>query len=965
VSGGAGVCLSAVVEHPASSASITGIIISFMMPFPFRSIFLYHDNMRTEDLKCNGLRVILGAILLVLEFPAAAQTTLGAYTGHEISGATVSIHAGPSRVRLSWYAPEILRLDFLSTPGSVPESSYTVVRDTSGLLPVSITDQESTLIITSSGISVRCSKYPLRFSCFDAQGRLLLAEPPEGGFATLGNEKQLGFVLDPGEHLYGTGERGTGLDLAGQLFESYNTQQYGYDGPVATMKVNVPLLLSSRGYAVFVDNAWRGTWDLGSTNRARLAYAAEGGELTCYVMSGGGYAELLERYTWLTGRQPLPPRWMLGYIQSRFGYHNEAEARSVVTMLRSHEIPCDALVLDLYWFTHMGDLQWAPGSWPTPFLMMQDFLAQGVKTVLITEPYIAQPSPHFDVATANGFFGRTAGGQPYLLQNWWSCGCPAGLLDLTRADVREWWWNLHPSFLGSQAAGLWTDLGEPERHPNGMIHAAGPAPAIHNIYNLLWAKTVADGFAALRPGRRFMNLTRSGFAGIQRFGVATWSGDVARSFSALAVQPTLMLEMGLSGLAYHHSDIGGFCCGTTTPELYIRWMQLGAFSPVMRAHGTGQPTEPWAFGEETETIVREFIRLRYRLLPYLYTLAWQNSSTGTPLLRPLVMEFPDDPAFADESSSFLLGDALLVSPVVAENQRSRTIRLPTGEWVDFWTDTVLHGGQPVTVAAPLERIPLFVRAGSLIPMGPIVQYSDQRLLDTLYLEVYPSISGSSHFELYEDDGVSTAYRDGERMTTLLEQRTIGNGSETSLTLSIGAAEGSFPGSVAHRVYLAEVHGIDSRPGAVVRDGIPLPLRATYDEMRQQGDGFFYDPGLRRLFIHAPLDVDSACQIVAEGIVLSTSGTVAGGPPAAPSLLQNYPNPFNPTTEIRFQITEYGMVRLTVFDILGREIATLVNEARKPGTYTVTLDASHLPTGTYICRLVIGRSAVAIKMLVVR
>ncbi|MEK6571439.1 MAG: TIM-barrel domain-containing protein, partial [Bacteroidota bacterium] len=414
-----------------------------------------------------------------------------------------------------------------------------------------------------------------------------------GGLATNQAERWAVFSLSSDEHFYGTGERGTSLDKRGHAFDSYNTQIGGYTSALPTMNINIPFLASSKGYALYFENTYRGRFDLGSSDPTKFMYKAFGGELSYYLIVTRRIQDQLEKYAWLTGHQPLPPKWAFGFIQSKFGYRNDTEARMLVRTMRQKQIPCDAIVLDLYWFSQMGDLLWNLSAFPNPFQMMSDFLAQGIKTVVITEPYISSLSSNYSVAAASGYLGQNGQGQPYVLNNWWSCGCDAGLLDLTRPSAQDWWWGKHPEFFGNELAGIWTDLGEPERHPDDMQHYLGSTAKVHNIFNLLWARTLFEGYGRFRPSQRLFNLSRSGYAGIQRYGVIPWSGDVGKSFGGLAVQLPMMLNMGMSGLAYHNSDIGGFCCGTTTPELYVRWMQYGTFCPITRAHGTGQPTEPW------------------------------------------------------------------------------------------------------------------------------------------------------------------------------------------------------------------------------------------------------------------------------------------------------------------------------------------------------------------------------------
>ena len=662
-----------------------------------------------------------------------------------------------------------------------------------------------------------------------------------------GEKRVAVFSISPREHFYGTGERGDGLDRRGKKFDCWNTQVGGYVAPPATMNVGVPFIASSAGYGLLFDNTYRGTFDVGATRTAELSYSAAGGEMTYYVIAGGSLRGTVGRYTWLTGSPVLPPRWAFGYIQSKNRYRNEAEARGIVDTMRARGFPCDAIVLDLRWFRSMGDLSWDSTAWPDPGRMMADFRRVGIRTVLITEPYIVEQSRNYAEALRLGYVGRDPAGRPYRLGGWWSCGgCDAALLDITNPAAASWWWSKYPLFMGSGVAGLWTDLGEPERHPDDMVHHLGPAGRVHNIYDFLWAKTIFEGMEKFRPGDRVFNLTRSGWAGIQRYGAVTWSGDVSRTFEGLASQIPIVLNMGISGLVYQNSDIGGYARNPTTPELYTRWMEFGVFSPIARAHGAGemtngQPTEPWRFGPEAEAVCRHMIRLRYRLLPYIYSMAHEACVSGLPLARPLVMMYPDDARFADECTAYLWGDALLVAPVLGAGESSRQVAFPRGDWVDFRTDEIIHGGSSRDVPAPLGTLPLFVKRGSIIPMAQEMDYTDERPADTLTLHVYPSPEGPASLTLYEDDGKTTAYLAGKSSLTRFSARVERSGSSGNMEITLGRAEGFFPGMIARRTYILEIHTVAAPPSTVTVEGRRLNAATPPPEGGVPREGYVFDP----------------------------------------------------------------------------------------------------------------------------
>ncbi|HEX9006110.1 MAG TPA: TIM-barrel domain-containing protein, partial [Bacteroidota bacterium] len=819
------------------------------------------------------IRRFLISFFILCSWVFAAPLSAADLTGFTRDGRSLVLSADTMRLRVTFYAPDIVRVDFLPSPATLLDSSFVLVRDTTNAVSPGLLDADSLLLISSSSLTVRCRKSPLRLSFVDAGGRLLLADHPQGGLLANGPARSVAFSVQNDEHYYGTGERGTSVDKRGLAFDSYNTQQGGYSSPLPAMNINVPFVASSKGYALYFENTYRGRFDIGALDPTMFTYTASGGELSYFLIAAPDVPAQLERYTWLTGRQPLPPRWAFGFIQSKYGYHNDAEARSMVQTMRQEQIPCDALVLDLFWFKNMGDIAWNTAAFPDPFGMMRDFLGQGFKTIVITEPYITDRSINYADAVSGGYVARDSSGNPYLLPGWWSCGCNALLLDLTKHDAANWWWSKHPSFFGAELAGLWTDLGEPERHDAGMLHALGPAARVHNIYNLLWAKTIFEGFSSLRPNQRLFNLTRSGYAGIQRYGVIPWSGDVGRSFGGLAVQIPMVQSMGLSGLAYHNSDIGGFTGGQGSPELYVRWMEYGTFCPITRAHGAGRDTEPWTYGTAAEDICRSYISLRYRLLPYIYTLAYQNYATGIPLVRPL---FFSDPSMSSGSDSYLWGEAFLVSPVTAAGQTSKTVALPPGTWYNYWTDQPLHGGTTATVPAPLETLPLFVKAGSIVPMQPLMQYTGQRPVDTLFVQSYPPVDGPGSFTLYEDDGTTLAYQSGSFARTAFSSSLTGSGSDRHLDFTCSARTGIYDSMPPTRTYLVTLHAIIGQPGAVTLNGVALSARAFYDSLRAEGSGYWYDPAASMLHVQVPGRVDSTFHIGVQQVRLLG---VSGGSPA--------------------------------------------------------------------------------------
>ncbi len=823
--------------------------------------------MHLNRLNHLGWELVLSAALLFISGGARAQSYLGNFDSYSSEGNSITVEAGKSSLRFILYKPNLVRVEYINATSSPVKDFQIVIRKPDRRVHYTVIKDDSSFSIITSLLRITCRKNPLRVSYFDKSGRLLTGEPLSGGISSSNGVTEARFSITGAEHFYGTGERGTSLDLRGLAFDSFNEQHGGYPngGIPPTMNVNIPFIVSSNRYGIYFDDTYKGHFDIGHSDPGILGYTAYGGRLSYYFIFDSTYAGLLHDYTWLTGRAPLLPKWAYGYIQSKFGYRDSAQASQMIDRMRKDNIPCDAIVLDLYWFRNMGDLSWNTAAWPDPNRVISGFLSRGFKTIVITEPYVVRHSKNFEIAERNGYFAEDSAGTSYLLGHFWACGCDAGLVDITDPAARSWWWKHYQHIFETGVSGIWTDLAEPERdYPRMMFHD-GPDLEIHNIYDFLWAKTLFDGYNRSFPNRRLFNLTRSGYAGIQRFGAVTWSGDVAKTFHGLAVQLPILLNMGMSGIAYHNSDIGGFTGSKpTTPELYIRWLEFGAFCPVMRAHGYDGlgGTEPWAFGDSTEKAARRIIDLRYSLLPYNYTMAHEAYTSGLPLARPLFMSNPTDPDAANESSAYMWGDDFLVAPVVREGQTTKRFYLPDGKWVDYWTDSVYTGGTTVTVPAPLDQVPLFVKLGSIIPMQPPEAYVGQHPADTVILAIYPDPDSHSSFRLYEDDGKTQDYQHGEFAETAFNVDVAHGSKGEDLRISIGATSGNYRGKPEHRIYECAIHMIEKKPVSVIIGNSPLRSVTSKKAWQSNDLCFRYEPTGKLLRIKIPANTDKQYSIKA-------------------------------------------------------------------------------------------------------
>ena len=671
----------------------------------------------------------------------------------ELRGNRLVLGASDGTYVLTPYSEQVMETAFIPHGQDYPEASHAVAVAPAAVA-VTVTEREDCVEFATPGIVVTIARDPVRLS-YAYKGRPLVAE--REGYARGKRHESIGFALAPDEALYGGGSRALGMNRRGHRLPLYNHAHYGYETHSTLMSYTMPLVLSSRLYMLHFDNSATGCLDLGHRKRDRLAYETVGGRKTYQVIAGDSWEELVAHYTGLTGRQPLPPRWALGNFASRFGYRSEAEARATVGHYLAEGVPLDAIVFDLYWFGEemrgsMGNLAFAGSTFPDPRGMMADFAAKGVKTILITEPFVLTASKRWPEAVERGVLATRPDGTPHTFDFYFG---NTGLIDIFDPAARDWFWGIYKDLMGQGVAGWWGDLGEPEVHPGAARHSAGTPERLHNIYGHEWSRMLAEGYRRDFPERRPFLLMRAGYSGSQRHGLIPWSGDVNRTWGGLQSQTEIALQMGMQGLAYMHTDLGGFAGPNLDDELYTRWLQYGVFQPVFRPHAQDEvPSEPVYRAPQVLARVREAIRERYRMLPYNYTLAFENSRSGMPLMRPLMFEEPGNPALRNECRTYLWGRDFLVSPIVAPGVTRQEVYFPrSGAWFDFYSDVRHAGGSTQVIDVVAEHIPVFVRAGAFVPLAPPMQSTCEYTGARLDLHYYhdPSVAAAAG-RMYEDDG---------------------------------------------------------------------------------------------------------------------------------------------------------------------------------------------------------------------
>ncbi len=724
-----------------------------------------------------------------------------------------------------------------------PRSQAQVLNGLPSRIKTSDTPQRTEIASPTTRIII--DKDTGRISFLDASGKRLLTEAD--GIDNSNEIKSVSLVPDGQQAFYGAGERGHRLKLNGDSLVMYNRQNYGYtagDPRISQMGITVPYFVSDKGYGVLFDDYAKAGLSLGDT----IVYRSETDKPLSYffINGNGSLAGATGQYTLLTGRQQLPPFWTLGYITSKYGYRTQDEALGTVDTLKTRGYPLDGIVLDLYWYgkeTDMGRLEWNPGQWPDHKRMLAELKGKGVHTVLISQPYINKTGAidKYNMLSAAGMLVKDSAGNTKDVTTWVG---DAGMLDVSNPDTRRWMWSRYKSLTDDGVAAWWGDLGEPEVHPSGMVHDNGETTEqYHNVYGNEWSRIIHEGFRKDFPDRRIMMLMRGGTAGLQRYNAFPWSTDVSRSWGGLQPQVNIMLNSGLSGLAYMSSDIGGFAVDPehpTDPELYVRWLQMGAFTPTLRTHAQDRP-EPYNY-PEMEEISKKFIRMRYEWLPYNYTLAYENVSEGLPLARPL--NFRDDnPESVHDGlpDEYLWGDNVLVAPVMHKGMRSRKVSFPAGQWYDFNrpASPLYRGGSIATVEAPLDELPMFVRAGSFIPLyTKPIENTSQYNPESLTVRYYPS-DERSEYTLYDDDRLSpTSIEEGKYRLTAFSGRRSGQ----SIEIEAAGNGGTYEGAPATQTITFEIEGVERRPTSVKVNGADIswiltgrqsPFVWTYDEQTQR------------------------------------------------------------------------------------------------------------------------------------
>jgi len=625
----------------------------------------------------------------------------------------------------------------------------------------------------------------------------------------------------PEESFFGLGDKPTEFNLRGKRLKNWNTDAYSFQWNQDPLYRSIPFYISLNegiAHGIFFDNTFKAQFDFGGEDTTKTSFWADGGELQYYYIHGPHMMDVVKSYHILTGTHPMPPLWALGYHQCRWSYYPEAKVKKITRGFRENKIPCDGIYLDIDYMDGYRCFTWNRKYFPDPKKMISELAADGFKTVVIIDPGIRVDDNYevFKQGKENRYFCRRS--DDYFMEGHvWPGRCQ--FPDFTNPEVRTWWGGLFDELVQMGVAGVWNDMNEPAvfgagTFPDDVRHQydgfRGSHRKAHNIYGMQMVRSTYEGLRTIMKNKRPFTITRAGYSGVQRFS-SVWTGDNVASWEHLKLGNIQCQRLSISGISFCGTDIGGFS-GEPDGELFTRWIQMGAFSPFMRAHSAGdtKEREPWSFGEPYTAINRKFIELRYRLIPYLYSAFWEHHRYGFPILRPIVMHEQDVKLNHFRQDEFTYGDKILICPVMEAGQLKRNVYLPKGKWFNFWTYEVLEGGKEVTVPTPLETMPVFVKAGSVIPEYPVMQYTGQYEIEEVKLNIYYTDYEVNSF-LFEDYGETFAYE----QDIYLEKKFVVNGNSRELTIQ-QSMEGLY--TPRYEGYHLNIIGLPFRPAKVIADG---------------------------------------------------------------------------------------------------------------------------------------------------
>lgn len=734
------------------------------------------------------------------------------------NGITLQTDYGTMKVTV--YSANVIRIG-VTKNSTVNDFSYATIATPDATVKYEMKETGSDITITTDSAKLVITKKPVRVTFYNYKGQLLCADDPSFGTEWLGSDITTYKKLFPDEKFIGLGEKTGDLNRRGNGYVNWNTDIPGYETRHDPLYASIPIYIGihdSLVYGIFLDNPSKSYFNFGAGQERYASFSVADGDMNYFMIWHSNVPKIIESYTWLTGRMPLPPLWSLGYNQCRWSYFPESEMMSLAKNFRDRKIPCDVLWFDIHYMEDYKVFTWSTDRFPDPKGMLATMHQMGFRNVAIIDPGIKVEKGYsvYEDGLKNNMFLKYPDGEVWSGQVWpgW-----CAFTDYTKPEARIWWGNLFKEDIEAGLDGFWIDMNEPAswgggKNPENLLfHYEGKTATYKtgkNIYALEMARATYEGTKQLFDNKRPFVLTRAGFAGLQRY-TAIWTGDNVAEENHMLLGIRLINSLGLSGVPFAGVDVGGFV-GNGNAKLMSRWISIGAFSPFLRSHKeyNGHDSEPWAFGEDAEIICRNYIQLHYNLLPYIYSLFYEATQTGMPVQRSLAIDYTHDQKiyWGNTVNEYLFGPALLVVPQLA-SEGTVAAYLPQGTWYDFYSDEKLEGGVAYYRDAPIHKLPVFAKGGSFVFMQSPVQTTADKPADTLYVHCYFGDERNSQI-YYEDAGDGYDYEAGKffRRTCTFDPSTR--------TITLGQAEGEYaPHFKTLKVYL---HGLDS--------GTPLKVNGS-------------------------------------------------------------------------------------------------------------------------------------------
>lgn len=755
--------------------------------------------------------LILAALSFALAAPASAWAQWNelnpvASVRRQDDGVQFAMRTGTLQVQVC--SPTIVRVLYSPISTFPGRSDYVVIKKTWPHTDWSMHSSDDSVVLTTTALKVIITRKSgvIRFDdaaankLFEDDGRTMT--PVQVNGENTYHAEMVSSLWGSYEGFYGLGQHQSGV---------WNYRGEAVDLSQDNTNISIPFFLSSKGYGIFWNNASRSRFNNRFLNTLYLS-SELADDIDYYFIYGPEFDKIVAGYRELTGAPPLFGKWAYGFWQCKNRYKTQDELLGIAHKYRQLRIPVDNIVQDWFWWYTMGEPVFDKQRYPDPRAMIDDLHHSHFHLMISFWPYFRPGTQTYNEMDSRGFFiakTKVAGFHP----------AGQALYDAFNPQARKYYWGLLDQLFQMGVDAWWLDTTEPEtenRETNILVtsHTAlGDGARYANMFPLMTTAAVYQGQRSASTAKRVFILSRSAFAGSQRNAVAVWSGDINSDWVFFKKQIPAGLNYSLSGLPYWTTDIGGFVSGDPDDpayrELFVRWFQFGTFNPILRVHGTrsNDQNELWSYGPDAQRILVKFDRLRYRLLPYIYSLAWQTTSAGYTPMRALVMDFRNDVRAANIGDQFMLGPAILVNPVTEPSTQSRRLYLPQAQWYDFWMGTSLQGGRTLEAPAPLDRIPLYVRAGSILPLGPDEQWATQKPADPLELRVYGGANGD--FTLYEDENDNYDYEKGAYATIPFHW------DDARQVLTIGPRTGAYPGMLQTRtfrvVFVRENHGVGVNP----------------------------------------------------------------------------------------------------------------------------------------------------------